>query len=421
MLLKRISIRHRLGTIGTIGLALALGGCGESSTDPAAQPGSDAGDAGADSPVVVDSSTPPVELEKLTLGTEFYAEGAGFGDFDADGDSDVVAGPYWYEGPEFTTKHEIYTPFAFDPKVYSDNFFAFVRDFDGDGALDVLTVGFPGKNATWYQNSKQPGVHWTRHDVALAVDTESPVFTDLTGDGQPELVCAVAGQLGWLEPGADATVPWTFHPLSPPGPFAPFTHGLGVGDVDGDGRKDVIEARGIWIQPASLAGDPFWGFVQAQLGTGGAQMFAMDVEGDGDPDVITSLAAHGFGVSWFEQTAPGAFTEHNISPPDEASAGALHEPHALSLVDVNGDGLEDVVTGERFWGHVPAGDPQLTDPAELVWFELVRQDGVAHYLLHVVDDQSGVGTDVTTGDISGDGKTDILVANKKGTFVFLQK
>lgn len=415
------SCRHIAGTIGTIGLVWAASGCGESSSDP--RPRSDASvEASVDaSPDVVIEAGPEIGFEKQILATEFYAEGAGYGDFDGDGDSDIVAGPYWYEGPAFTTKHELYTPFAFNPQLqYSDNFFAFVRDFDDDGALDVLTVGFPGQNATWYQNPKNPEVHWTRHDIALAVDTESPTFTDLTGDGLPELVCGVAGQLGWLEPAADPTTAWTFHPLSPPGPFAAFTHGLGVGDVNGDGRKDVLEARGVWLQPESLAGDPPWGFLQTQLGGGGAQMFAMDVDGDGDGDVITSLAAHGYGLSWFEQTAPGSFAEHLVSPADATSTEALHEPHALHLADVNGDGLDDIVSGERFWGHVP-DNPVFTDPAELVWFELQRAGGTASYFLHPIDDQSGVGTDVTAGDISGDGKVDVLVANKKGTFVFLQK
>ncbi len=399
------------GVVGTLLAAWVLPACGGSASQNKPKV-----DAGTDAP-----TTPAVVgFQKLVLSTEFTAEGAGFGDIDGDGSMDVVAGPHWYAGPDFTSSHSIYPEVAFDPHGYSDNFFAFVRDFDADGALDVLIVGFPGQNASWYANPKSVDAPWVRHDIALAVDTESPAFTDLTGDGEPELVCAVAGELGWLEPGPDAATAWSFHPLSPPGPFAPFTHGLGVGDVDGDGRSDVLEARGTWIQPGSLTGDPVWGFAPTSFGQGGAQMFATDVDGDGDSDVVTSLAAHGFGLSWFEQTSPGAFTEHTISSPDETQPDALHEPHALALADVNGDGLADIVSGERFWGHVPGGDPDFSAPAELVWFELVRDGSGAHYERHLVDDQSGVGTDVTAGDVTGDGRTDILVSNKKGTFLFVQ-
>ena len=85
-------------------------------------------------------------------------------------------------------------------------------------------------------------------------------------------------------------------------------------------------------------------------------MLVSDVDGDGDGDVITSLAAHGSGLAWYEQSAGGAFVQHLIVSPDEATSGlALHEPHALALADIDADGLPDIVTGERFWGHVPAG------------------------------------------------------------------
>ena len=111
----RRSSRHIAGTIGTIGLVGAVSGCGESSSEP--RTGSDASvEAGVDaSPDVVIEAGPDIAFEKQILATEFYAEGAAHGDFDGDGDSDIVAGPYWYEGPAFTTKHELYTPFAFNP------------------------------------------------------------------------------------------------------------------------------------------------------------------------------------------------------------------------------------------------------------------------------------------------------------------
>jgi hypothetical protein len=99
----------------------------------------------------------------------------------------------------------------------------------------------------------------------------------------------------------------------------------------------------------------------------------------------------------------------------------MQEPHALALYDMNGDGLEDLVTGERFMGHAAGWDAGLDGPARLYWFELVRNGSSAEYVPHLVDDKSGIGTQVVAGDVSADGLPDIVIANKKGTFVFIQE
>jgi hypothetical protein len=361
-------------------------------------------------------------FDRVVLHTEFYSEGAAYGDFDRDGATDVVAGPYWYAGPSFTERHELYAPVAFDPKGYSDNFFAWARDFNADGWLDVLVVGFPGRQAAWFENPRAADARWPRHLVFEGVDNEAPEYLDVTGDGAPELVFCHEGAVGWAAPAADPNAPWAFRPLSPPVGFVTFTHGLGVGDVDGDGRADVLEATGWWQQPASIDGDPLWARRDQPFVPGGAQMYAFDVDGDGDHDVVSTREAHGYGISWFEQT-PSGFTEHAIAPSDPGSGEGpvLHEPHALARVDVNGDGLPDLVGGERFWGHVPEGDPSFADPAKLYWFELERGAQGARFIPHLIDEQSGVGTQATAGDLNGDGRPDVVIANKKGAFVFLQR
>jgi hypothetical protein len=368
-------------------------------------------------------------FRKIVLSTSFLCEGASFGDFNRDGTNDVVAGPYWYEGPDFTSSHAIYPepdP-PFDVRAYSDNFFAFVRDLSGDGWDDVLFVGFPGQSAYWFENPAETGAgSWLRHDVLPAVGNESPDYADITGDGEPELVfiemaSPTSGRYGYAGPGADAREPWVFHPLSPLGPYSHFTHGMGVGDVNGDGRSDLIEATGVWTQPESLLGDPLWQKNELVLGQpGGAQMIAHDVDCDGDADIVTTLAAHGYGLSWFEN-AGGAFVEHNIVPVTEPDAGiVMHEPHALTMADIDGDGLLDIVTGERHWAHAPAaGD--FAAPGRLYWFQAGMTDGRVTFTPHLVDDQSGVGTQVVADDVNEDGLTDIVLANKKGAFVFLQE
>jgi FG-GAP-like repeat len=420
-------------------LSALFGACTDEAGSAAARDASPAesggapGDGGAvgtggRSPALDSGGRQAPSFRKIVLTTSFYAEGASYGDFDRNGKTDVVSGPYWYEGPDFVTKHAIYTPVVFDPKSYSDNFLEFVRDFDADGYPDVLVVNYPGRDASVYANSKMPDVPWTRHQVVPSVNGESPAFTDLTGDGVPELVFAAGNHFGWAGP-ASATPfqPWTFHAASATGSYGPFTHGLGVGDVDGDGRLDILEATGAWIQPAMLTGAPVWSKLAAPFGSGGAQMFAYDVDGDGDSDVITSLAAHDYGIAWFEQQKSGTgatLVQHLFATNDPADAGAspvIHQPHALDFADVDGDGLPDVVTGERFWGHVPAGNPDPNAPAKLYWFSLERGASGAHFAPHLVDDASGVGTQVTAADVNDDGRIDIVVGCKKGAFVFLQE
>jgi len=382
-------------------------------------------------PAALQAGARAPSFERLTLATEFLCEGASFADLDRDGKMDVVSGPYWYRGPDFATKREIYPPKGFDPAGYSDNFFAFPRDFDGDGWTDVLFVGFPGEAATWYTNPRGKDEHWAAHVVLEHVDGESPEWADLTGDGVPELVFLNGGKLGWAGPERGAPEkPWVFHPLSEDLSAQRFTHGLGVGDVDGDKRADVLLKDGWWQQPSSLAGDPVWTlhpFVFTPK-HGGAQMLVTDVDGDGDNDVITSLAAHEFGLVWWEaKKHDGAldFVEHVVmgeKPEDNAEGVKFGELHALALADVDGDGLADIVTGKRWWSHGAKGDPDGgAVPAVTYAFLLRREKGGAHYVARLLDDDSGVGTQVVAADVSGDGKVDVVIGNKKGTFVLRQK
>jgi FG-GAP-like repeat/FG-GAP repeat len=392
-------------------------------------------------------------FKKIQLSNQFWGEGANFGDFNHDGKMDIVSGPYWWEGPDFKKQHEYYpAKKSFKVKkddgteetipgfegalgknnAYSDNFFTFTYDFNKDGYDDILVYGFPGLDASWYENPQgkknaDGTEHWTRHKVFDVVDNESPQWGDLTGDGKPEIVFHSGGYLGYATPDwSDPAKPWTFHKISPKGNWQKFTHGYGFGDVNGDGKKDILEATGWWEQPKSLEGDPEWVKHPVKFGEGGAQMYAYDVNGDGLKDVITSIQAHGYGLSWFEQIKGDngiTFKEHRfVDKTAEQNKYGVHfsQPHAIDLVDMDGDGLKDIVTGKRFWAHGSHGDAEPDAPAVLYWFKLVRNsDKSVDWVPYLIDNDSGIGTQVVAGDVNGDKLPDVVVGNKKGTFVHI--
>jgi hypothetical protein len=375
-------------------------------------------------------------FDKHWLTAIFYSEGANFGDFNHDGKLDVVSGPFIWDGPEFKDRHEYMPAVAIDPLGYSKNFFAFPCDVNHDGWDDIVIIGFPGEEAFWYANPKDPkNTRWTQHLLFKTVDDESPTLSNLVGDDFPELVCCNQGTIGYATPDpADSNKPWVWHAVSPKGHFQRFTHGLGVGDVNHDGRLDILEKTGWWEQPATLSGDPVWKKHDFDFSDPGcSQMYAYDVDGDGDNDVVCSLAAHGYGLAWYENIKDDqggiTFKQHLILSPDpkvKMHGVQFSELHAVNLIDMDGDGLKDILTGKRPWAHGPHGDVDAEGNPYLYWFKLIRDgdgktSGAAHFEPHLIDAHSGVGTQIVARDVNGDQKPDVIVGNKRGTMLLLSR
>src|SRR5690606_3708354 len=154
-------------------------------------------------------------FETHRVSKSFYAEGAAWGDINRDGIQDIVSGAFWYEGPDFQKSHEIYQPDPVDVMGYSDNFFSFTHDFNGDGWIDVLVFGFPGVQGYWLENPGEEGGHWKKHVALEGLDNESPQWVDIDGDGKRDMVCSQAGYFGYASPNPDAPEElWKFHRIS---------------------------------------------------------------------------------------------------------------------------------------------------------------------------------------------------------------
>ena len=382
-----------------------------------------------------------VRFERQQLDSKFRSEGAAVGDFNKDGRMDVAAGMVWYEAPAANDgewrMHAI-TDMApeYNPRGYSNSFCTWAEDLSGDGWTDILVVDFPGTPTWWFENPQGKDQPWKRHTITPVTNNESPTFLDLDGDGERELICAVAPDtpssdgpqryMAYLTRGKDPYQPWDIHRVSAnaaPG-TTKYSHGLGVGDVNGDGRNDILVSDGWWEGPADNSAKEWaWhpaGFnalAKPKQGAGFAHMYVYDFDGDGDSDVFGS-SPHAFGTWWFELTGKDQWQAHEIDM-------TFSQVHGVCMADMNGDKLPDIVCGKRWWAHAPApdgsgGDPGVNDPAVFYWLELKRENGRPVWISHEFDHNSGPGTQFEVADINGDKLPDVVASNKKGVHIFTQ-
>ena len=385
-------------------------------------------------------------FKEIRVDPHYYSWSAAVADFNRDGTPDVAAGAFYYLGPDYKVGKQIYAPVSFNPTsewpIPAMVNIAF--DFTGDGWADVLQMSGNAGNGTGYLfvNPRGQSRHWPRYATIQPVGNEETVFKDISGDGRPDLIHAGMNRLRYstFDPKrwdpANPTTLWTTHDVSEPGPWGVnIGHGLGVADVNGDGRPDFLNAYGWWEQPpAGTTGTwkmhptAFGRWGASQGGAGGAEICGFDINGDGLVDAVGPQEGHGFGIAWWEQKrgAGGqiSFVEHQVMDTFMSSnAGDVifTEPHAATCADIDGDAIPDLVTGKRYMSHFGYSDPDPWGEPVLYVYRTVRNKrapGGAEFVPELVHNRSGVGSHLVVTDINGDGMNDIITSANLGTFVF---
>ena len=361
-------------------------------------------------------------------------EGIDVADFNGDGKLDVVAGRFWYQNPEFRPR-----PLRNfdDVRGYVESNGDFAYDVDADGVMDVIAGGFFATQVNWYKNPGAEGLRLGHQwEQRLLLDTEESqnegqLMEDLNLDGKPEWIVNTWAQdapiyiyeLTKAEKTVDVNQGGQKKQVQQSVPSLRKNlvgmrgngHGLGVGDINGDKYPDLLLGHGWYENPGEHCLTTTWKYHNDWKIHGSVPMLVFDVNGDGKNDVLVG-EAHAHGLYWWENLGEKDgtinFAKHLID--DKTS-----QLHALHLADLTGDGRPELITGKRYFAH-NGGDKGAKEPIEIVYFELDPETSTfTRHLVH--QGRAGIGLQIRTADIDGNGHIDIAVAGKSGTHILFNQ
>lgn len=351
-------------------------------------------------------STPA--FQKITLDPG-ASETATFADINRDGRLDIVSGDAWYEAP--TWKRHPFRELHFENQ-YVDNFSDLAADVDGDGYPDIVSCSWFSRKLAWWKNPGKAGGTWRETTMETSSPIEFCFLVDLNNDGKALEVLPQFGNakapLKWYEIRDGAFVAHTASPIS-------YGHGIGAGDVNGDGRTDILTPKG-WLEAPADPRSPDWTLHKTWDVASTGFMHVLHINGDKHPDVLTSFA-HDFGIFWLEGPADPKSGEFKRNLIDDSWSQA----HALTLVDLHGGNRTGLLTGKRYMAH-NGKDPGERDPLGVYWYELLpgpRPQWVRHILDYST--RTGGGMQLPTADLNGDGRPDFVAPGKSGLFLFLSQ
>ncbi|QDS88292.1 FG-GAP repeat protein [Rosistilla ulvae] len=379
----------------------------------------------------------PFRVHTLSSDSEFSA--ATVIDIDGDGRPDVVSGAFWYQAPDWD-RHTLRDVTMIRGRF--DDYSNLAMDVDGDDDLDIISVNYRSKSLYWCRN---PGpaamranldLRWQQIEIDRPGSSETGRLVDIDGDGHLDILPSGTTFAAWyrLQPvpkaaskaAADAreVVSWQRYDL----PAELIGHGVGAGDVNGDGRVDVVGPSGWALAPPDpLTGRWRWQPEFNLANDCGLPILVHDVDSDGDADLIWSRG-HNYGIYWTEQVGesesslqatPGGDLDE-VEPLISSRKWITHAidtrwscAHTLVLADMDGDGNDDLVAGKRFLGH-DGKDPGESDPLQIAWYGF--DSGTRTWQKHLASIGGTVAIDLDTvcEDIDGDGDVDILAPSRSG-------
>ncbi len=328
-------------------------------------------------------------------------------DVNQDGKLDLVNGGFWFEAPKWT-KH-----FLREVEVIRgrfDDYSNLPLDVNGDGWTDIVSVNYRSKSLFWVEHpgeviKTKPETPWTKRLIDTPGPMETGRLADLDGDGDPDIVPNGVGFACWYEFHKGQFIK---HEL----PNELSGHGIGIGDVNGDKRLDLVGPNG-WLEaPPDRIKDRWHWHAEFKLSRDASiPILVHDVDADGDADLIWSRGHH-FGLYWLEQSRKDGerqWTHHTIDTEHS-------QYHSLLLADLNGDEKLELIAGKRYLGH-EGKDPGEYDargiysyrflPAYRTWQRSTIHD----------HDNVGFGLDPKIVDVDGDGDLDIVTGDRSGFYL----